>query len=205
MSESRGHFRSAGRSAVLAGLLWAAGVAGEILAKPQDADGSVNDPLLFGLAVAASVVGSAFLVHAFRRLHEAVQADGSGSRAAGIGGWCSVVGAAVVFIFSLLALGSGLAAGTVWEASFIAFALGMLLLLVGQVTLGLSMRRKQRGAGDVSPLLVLAGAWIIVAIVVPADPWHDIGMFGLFGSWVLLGARMHSPATQAPVLVDHSA
>lgn len=205
MSESRGPSRSAGRSAVLAGALWAAGVGGEILVKPQDADGSVNDPLLFGLAAAAVLVGSAFLVHAFRRLHEAVQADGSGSRAAGIGGWCSVVGAALLFIFSVVALVSGLGAGMVWEASFIAFALGMLLLLVGQTTLGLSMRRLRLGADGVWPLLVAAGGCIIVAIGVSADPWHDIGMFGLFGSWMLLGARLQGAATEMPLVPHHSA
>ncbi len=52
-------------------------------------------------------------------------------------------------------------------------------------------------------MLLLAGAGVIVAIAVPVDPWHDIAMFTLFGSWVVFGARPRM--TAALVLTDQPA
>jgi hypothetical protein len=190
-------------SFLLAGCLWAVSVAGEIVFTPQEPDGSVVDPVLFALLVAAGVVGSLCLVNAFRSLRMLLSTPGRTSSAVRVGAWCCLIGAALLAAFSIVALVSGVWGGAVWEPSFIAFALGMLLLLAGQITLGLSLRRRPEGAGGVWPLLLVGALCVVVAIVVPIDPWHDVGMLGLFASWVALGARLRT-TTNLPVLVDRA-
>lgn len=187
--------RSSGTSAVLAGLLWAAGVGGEIAFQPQHPDGSVAAPVLFGLCTAAGVAGSGFLVHAFWVLRDAALTDGgqaarSTSRTVRAGSGCCVAGALLLLVCSAAIMVSGLATGRVWEPSFLAFALGMVLLLGGQLALGLALRRQDAGARGVWPSLVVASICVVVALGVPTDPWHDLGMFGLFAAWVALGGGL---------------
>ena len=177
---------------MLAGALWAAGVGAEIVLQPQRPDGSVAAPVLFALCAGAVVAGSVFLVSAFRGIRASVQASGRASvapagRAQRTGSWCCVAGAVLLLAFSVAVLVSGLALGAVWEPSFLAFALGMLVLMAGQLTLGLALRRHQVEARGGWLALVLASAFIVVALGVPLDPWHDLGMLGLFAAWVALG------------------
>jgi hypothetical protein len=40
-----------------------------------------------------------------------------------------------------------------------------------------------------------ASACIAVALAVPVDPWHDLGMFGLFAAWVALGGGLRRRQT----------
>ena len=190
-----GVLRPSGTSAVLAGLLWAAGVGGEIALQPQRPDGSVVVPVLFGLCTVAAVAGAGFLVHAFRGLRAAaLSSGGQPARPAGrtlrAGSWSCVAGALLLLVFSAAILVSGLATGRVWEPSFLAFALGMVLLLGGQLAFGLALRRHHLGARGVWPSLVVAGACVVVALGVAEDPWHDLGMFGLFAAWVALGSGL---------------
>ena len=192
---SRSRLRSSGAFAILAGLLWAVGVGTEIVLRPQRPDGSVAAPVLFTFVTAAGLAGSLFLVLAFRGLRASVLTEGRASaaragRAARAGSWCCVAGAVLLLVFAAASLVSGLAAGAVWEPSFLAFALGMLVLLGGQLALGLAVRRHDVGAGGMWPCLVLGSACIVVALVVPADPWHDLGLFGLFAAWVALGSGL---------------
>ena len=184
--------RSWGRSAILAGSLWAASVAAELIFRPQRPDGSVEDMAVFAVSLAAAVVGSLFLVHAFHGLRKLVTASGTRSLISRIGAWCAVLGAALLVLFTLLGLVSGLVTGKVWEPSFLVFALAMLLLLVGQVTVGITNRRLP-GLG---PLLIVAGACVLVAVVVPVDPWHDIGLFSLFACWIGLGLLLQRTTTR---------
>ena len=106
----------------------------------------------------------------------------------------------MLVLFTLLGLVSGLVTGKVWEPSFLVFALAMLLLLVGQVTVGITNRRLP-GLG---PLLIVAGACVLVAVVVPVDPWHDIGLFSLFACWIGLGLLLLRTTT-LPRVGDGSA
>ena len=185
----QGDRRSAGRSAILAGSLWAASVAAELIFRPQRPDGSVEDRAVFAVSLAAAVVGSLFLVHAFHGLRKT--GDGQRYQIPHLAHRCLVrgPGAALLVLFTLLGLVSGLVTGKVWEPSFLVFALAMLLLLVGQVTVGVTNRRLP-GLG---PLLIVAGACVLVAVVVPVDPWHDIGLFSLFACWIGLGLLLHGP------------
>ena len=104
----------------------------------------------------------------------------------------------MLVLFTLLGLVSGLVTGKVWDPSFLVFALAMLLLFVGQVTVGIASRRLP-GLG---PLLIVAGACVLVAVVVPVDPWHDIGLFSLFACWIGLGLRLQRTTTVPPVVAD---
>ena len=140
----QGDRRSWGRSAILAGSLWAASVAAELIFRPQRPDGSVENMAVFAVSLAAAVVGSLFLVHAFHGLRKLVTASGTRSLISRVGAWCAVLGAALLVLFTLLGLASGLVTGKVWEPSFLVFALAMLLLLLGQVTVGITSRRPAR-------------------------------------------------------------
>jgi hypothetical protein len=190
---------------MLAGSLWAASVAAELIFGPQRPDGSVEDMAVFAVSLAAAALGSLFLVHAFHGLRKLVTANGSRSPISRIGAWCAVLGAALLVLFTLLGLFSGLVIGRVWDSSFLVFALAMLLLLIGQVTVGITNRRLP----DLGPLLIVAGACVLVAVVVPVDPWHDIGLFFLFACWIGLGllfqrtttgsTRQHPEALRRPV------
>src|SRR5918998_942814 len=112
-----------GRSAILAGSLWAASVAAELIFRPQRPDGSVEDMAVFAASLAAAVVGSLFLVHALHGLRKLVTASGTSSLISRIGAWCAVAGAVLLVLFSLLGLVSGLVTRKVWDSSFLVFAL----------------------------------------------------------------------------------
>ena len=194
----QGDRRSWGRSAILAGSLWAASVAVELIFRPQRSDGSVENIAVFAVSLAAAVVGSLFLVHAFHGLRKLVTASGTRSLISRVGAWCAVLGAALLVLFTLLGLASGLVTGKVWEPSFLVFALAMLLLLLGQVTVGIT----SRGVPGLGPLLMVAGACVLVAVVVPVDPWHDIGLFSLFACWIGVGLLLQRTPTGALVSAE---
>ena len=62
----------------------------------------------------------------------------------------------------------------------------MLLLIVGQVLVAFGFRRA--GLPERVWLFPLVGAvGLVLGIAVAADPFHDIGLFVFFGSWVALG------------------
>ena len=161
--------RGAG-SAVAGGLLLAASVAGELLHPVQAPDGSVLQAVPFAGYLAAWIAGAALLTRA------AVGLAGT-SRAARTGRMLSVSGFALLLLFGLVALVTGML-GRPLEASFLAFGLGLLLVAAGALTTGMASRR------DGWPLLI-AGGGALVALLL--EPWHDLGLFVLFGSWVVLG------------------
>ena len=114
----------------------------------------------------------------------------------------NLAGTGLLLAFGVVVVASGLATGTPLEASFLAFAIGLLLLAVGSVLLGLGLRRSGAVGGWWTTLPV-ASAGALVALLV--EQWHDLGLFVLFGAWVLLGVgrsrRSRRPADRvaAPV------
>ena len=70
-------------------------------------------------------------------------------------------------------------AGRPLEASFLAFALGLLLSGVGALTVGIAGRR---------PLLAVAGVGALVALLAPGDPWHDLALLVFCVDWAADGA-----------------
>lgn len=194
--------RRAGVSAVLAGTLMFSGVAGELAFGGQLPDGTVTDPLLFGVFAATFPIGAAFLVRALLALQGLHQAAGERlSRSGRIGTRVSVAGAALLVAFGTVVLITGVPV----EASFVLFGLGFLLTTGGHIALSLGLRR----AGALrswwaAPLVAAGGA--LVAIVVFVDPWHDLGLFTFNAAWVLLGAHLMRRARQAtaPARPQHS-
>ncbi len=172
-----------GRAAVAAGLLMTAGVEGEWLLNPQRDDGTVTSTPGFALLLTIATLGFGLLVVAVRGLRRASLRT---TRPARTGALLSLAGAWCLAAFGLAALGSGLATDSVAEASFIPFALGMLLLAFGPITWGLSLRRAAAAAG-VWQALLISGVAAFALLAIPLDPWHDVSMVVMFGAWSVLG------------------
>lgn len=177
------NLESTGRAAVVAGLLMTAGVEGEWLLDPQRDDGAITSMPGFVLLVTLSTVGFGLLVVAVRGLRAASLRR---TRPARTGALLSLAGAWCLVAFGLAALGSGVTTSSVAEASFIPFVLGMLLLAVGPVTWGLSLRHAELATG-VWQALLLSGAGAFALLAIPLDPWHDVSMVVMFVAWSVLG------------------
>ena len=90
----------------------------------------------------------------------------------------------------------------------------MLLLAVGPVTWGLSLRRRPPTPG-VWQLLLLSGVAAFGALAIEPDPWHDISLTVMFAAWSALGvlllrqanqqASERTPHNTASRVGDHSA
>ena len=163
-------------SAVAGGLLLAGSVAAELVHPVQASDGAVLEPVPFAGYLLLWTAGAALLVPAAAALSRT-------SRGARIGRVLAVAGAALLTAFGVVVLVTGLADRPL-EASFLAFALGLLLAAAGALTVGIAGRR---------PLLVVAGAGALVALLAPGDPWHDLGLITFCLAWAVDGvARLRS-------------
>lgn len=84
---------------------------------------------------------------------------------------------------------TGLATGTPAGGFFALFGLGMLLIIGGHLALSAGLRR----AGVLRswwamPLVAAIAA--LVAVSVPLDPWHDLGLVAFELAWVVFGAQL---------------
>ena len=190
--------RRTGGAAVAGGLLLAASVGAELVHPVQDPDGSVVAPALFAVYLTVWTLGAATLVVAQLGLRRTAGLPAVGRTGAVV----SAAGTGLLLAFGLVVVASALATGTPLETSFLAFALGLLLLAVGSVLLGLGLHRSGAVGGWWAALPV-AGAGALVALLV--EQWHDAGMFVFVAGWVLLGVgcmqRSRRPADRvaAPV------
>ena len=99
---------------------------------------------------------------------------------------------------------SALATGAPLEASFLAFAVGLLLVAVGSVLLGLGLRASGAVGGWWTALPVAAAGALVALLVEQA---HDVGLFVLFArlgrSWASAGcgtaAGRQRSASRRPV------
>lgn len=199
-----------GRAAAASGVLMIAGVQGEWLFDPQRDDGTVTNMPVFALLLLTATTGFALLLIAVMglRAHTA-----RATRPARAGSLMTVAGAGLLVVFGLVTLVTALLRGSPMEASFIAFLLGMLLLAVGPVTWGLSLRRRPPTTGAWQPLL-LSGVAAFGALAIEPDPWHDISLTVMFATWSVLGvlvlrqadqlASERTPDNNASRLQDHS-
>ncbi|MDP9430228.1 MAG: hypothetical protein M3Q47_15805 [Actinomycetota bacterium] len=117
-------------------------------------------------------------------------------RSGRVGRGIALAGAALLVAFALAGLGSALVADAPAEWSFLLFALGMLLFLVAAVPLALGLRRAG-GLGGWWVTVLVAGVGVLVGLGASADPWHDLGLFTFFGSWVALGLRLLTTGSPA--------
>lgn len=186
-----------GRAAAAAGVLMTAGVEGEWLLNPQRDDGTVTDKPEFALLVVVSTVGFVLLSVAVRGLR---RESARRTRPARVGAMMSLVGAGMLAVFGALVLVTGVVSGSPLEASFLAFALGLLLLSIGPVVWGLSLRRQTPEPG-VWQMLVVAGAMAFASIAIPLDPWHDVSLVAMFLAWSVIGVlllRRRTVSSMAP-------
>jgi len=185
-----------GRAAVASGLLMTAGVEGEWLLDSQRDSGTITSTPGFALLVTLGTVGFALLFVAVRGLRKASLRR---TRPARTGALLSLAGAGCLGAFGLISLGSGVGSGSVAEVAFVPFVLGMLLLAIGPVTWGLSLRRADAAPG-VWQALLLSGLAAFGLLAIPVDPWHDVSMVVMFVCWSGLGwcllrdhARQNAP------------
>ena len=166
-----------GPAALAAGVLMGVSVGAELVWSVQRPDGSVTSMVGFALYTGLWTLGALALTRALLGL------PGRAGR------WIGVSGAALLVAFGAVALLTALTTGTPAEESFLLFAFGLLLLVIGSVPLALGLRRSGVAGGWWTAVLV-AGAGGLVALGASADPWHDLGLFTFFVAWAALGARL---------------
>jgi len=160
-----------GVAAILAGLLYFAGQAGEL------AFGNALTPVW----VTLGVLGIAALVVAIWGL------GGLVSTSIGRIGWrIAVAGTVLLGLFAVQALITVALTGDIPE-NFVLFGLGFLLLFVGHLLIATGLR-DALGRAWILPLVGATG--ILVAITLNIDPIHDIGLFVFEGAWVALGIAL---------------
>ncbi len=167
------------------------GVEGEWLLIPQRDDGTVTNMPVFALLLLAAAAGFLLLLAAVLGLRRTTTRR---TRPARTGAALTVVGAALVSLFAVSALVTAALTGAPWEPTFVAFLLGMLLLVVGPVTWGLSLRRQPPAPG-VWQLLVVSGMATFAALAIEPDPWHDVSLVVMFAAWSVLGVLLTRRST----------
>lgn len=182
--------RRSGTAAILGALLTAGAVAAELVHKVEDGNRIVEVPL-FVVYIAAYTGGMAMLTAALlgiRRLHRDSGAEIG--RTGRVGFRLAIFGGGANVLFGLVMLGSAVVTGETLGVAWLLFAVGFLALILGQVMLAIGLRRgRLLGWGWIAPLVGAAAAAVAVTVSA-AGPYHDIGLFLFFGSWVLLGAAV---------------
>ena len=168
--------RRTGAAAVAGGVLLAASVTAELVHAVQRTDGSLTEPALYTVNLVVWTLGAAALLVAVLGLRSATPSR--------IGTWTSATGAGFLLVFGIAVLASALVTGAPLEASFLVFAVGLLLSAVGAVMIGLGLRRSG-AVGGWWIALPVAAAGAVVALV--SEAGHDVGLFVFFGAWTLLG------------------
>ena len=178
-----------GLAAILGATLAAGSVAAELVHGGENGS-SIANLRLFLAEVGAYGFGMALLAIALVGLWNLHRADGAHvGRAGGLGFRLAIFGTTAHVVFAVIMFVGALATRDTIGAAFLLFALGFLALIVAQVLLGLGLRRSGLvGMGWIAPLAGVAAA--VLAVSTAADPYHDIGLFLFFGSWVALGGAV---------------
>lgn len=179
--------RRTGIAAVTAGAGFFAGQAGELVF------GSPSDlvDIVFLLLVGTGFAGLALALWDLR----AVVVEPVSAR---VGLWLAMAGAVVLLAFAVQVVVVQVRTGDV-PHTFLLFAVGFLLVLVGQVMFAPGLFRTQLSRAW--PLPVLATLGLIVGLGPDVDPVHDIGLLVFEGAWVgfgvvlLRGAPVPKPVT----------
>jgi hypothetical protein len=169
--------RRTGLAAVLAGLLFFAGQAGELIfGSPSRA---VN--VLWVLLAGAGLIALAIAVWGLRPLVRT-------NRRGRAGWWLAVAGAGLLILFAVQAAISVTRTGQVPE-NFVLFLLGFLLLAVGQLLFAANLRRLL-GWAWLMPLVAVVGLIVALTATDALGPTHDIGLFLFEAAWVVLGVAL---------------
>jgi hypothetical protein len=181
---------------VLGGVLLTASIAAELIHPVQRSDGTTTDPFLHALYLAAWLAGCLLVALAVLGLGSMLRANGA-TRAGTIGMWLSVAG---IVCFALSAIGglAGVFTGSYLEGAFVLLLVGFPLLIVGNLSMSAAARSSSVPRGTWL-LLGVAAIGLLVALLAEADPFHDIGFFVFFGSWIVLGINLWlSAGVRAP-------
>jgi len=170
MSSSR-----TGLAAILAGLLIFAGQAGELV---FGSSSGFEGALEIGLwSTGAAALGAA--LWGLRHLI-------AGSRLGRMGIRLALAGFVFLVLFVIQIVIELTRTGDV-PNNFLLFAIGFLLVLVGQLLFARDLRPALARAW-VLPIVGVVG--LVVALTLDIDPIHDIGLFVLEGAWVGLGVAI---------------
>jgi hypothetical protein len=177
-----------GIAAILAGALFFAGQAGELVfGSPSD----LVEAVFIGLVLSSYVA----LAVALWGLRELV----SGTRLGRVGIRLALVGVGFLGLFAVHVLVEAVRTGDIPD-NFILFAIGFLLILVGQLLFARDLR-PTLGRAWVLPIVAVAG--LVLALFLNSVGLHDIGLFVFEGAWVGLGVALlrtqHSPETAPAV------
>ncbi len=178
-----------GTSAIAAGLLLFASTFAEYLFSAEN-DGKVTNVPVLSLYIAGFVAGTAALIVALNGLR-LLPAHASLRRAGRVGFWTAIGGATLLLVFAAQALVTTAATGDE-PGGFVLFGVGFLLLVGGQIVAGLSILRAG-AARTMGRLLLLASAAAVIAVAVPADPFHDLGLFLFDAAWIAIGFGLLKP------------
>ena len=189
-------------AAIAAGLLLSTSVAAELI-HPVERDGQViNLPLSVGYIVLYGA-GAISLTVALQSLHMLHRAAGRPlSRRGRAGVRTALAGSALQILFSATAAVITTTTRESPDAAFVFFGVGFLLLITGSVLLALGLRRAGL-LGSAWAFAMVAALGGILAILVEADPFHDIGLFVFFTAWVGVGlaaaGRSPLPGGRGPI------
>ena len=162
-----------GVAAIAAGVLLFASVFAELLVPVED-DGKITNLPLGSLYIAGFGAGLAALIVALYGLR-ALDLHRKLRRTDRLSFWLALGGAGLLLLFATQALVTTAVTGDS-PGGFVLFGLGFLLLVVGQLLAGFGILRSGVGR-PVGQLLLLASAAAVAAVIVPADPFHDLGLF----------------------------
>lgn len=112
-----------------------------------------------------------------------------------------LVGVGFLALFGALYLATHLAMGEPAEAVFLTYLLGFPALTVGGLVWARRLRRTPWQLSGVG--LALVGVLGLGAIVLSADPFHDIALVGSYLAWIIVGlGATPQPATGRSVTVS---
>lgn len=157
----------AGVAAILAGALFFAGQAGELVFDEPE--------WLFAVAGVAGLVAFGVALWELRRLMV--------SRLGRIGLRVALVGFGFLALFGIQVLVEVIRSGDIPD-NFVLFALGFLFVLAGQLLFARDLRHRL-GRAWILPLVAIAG--LIAALTVETSLIHDGGLFVFEGVWIALG------------------
>jgi hypothetical protein len=169
-----------GLAAILAGALIFAGQGGEL----------VFDDTAGGLWVTLGIGGFLALGVAIWGLRALVGATRMGR----VGIRMALVGGVFVCLFAVHVAVEQLRTGDVPD-NFILFALGFLLILVGQLLFARDLR-PLIGRAWLFPIVAVVG--LVMALFLNSVGLHDIGLFVFEGAWVGLGVALLRRAERVP-------
>ena len=162
-------------AAILAGALIFAGHGGELVF------GSPSD-LVDGVFVGLWIAGVLALGVALWGLRRVI----TGTRLGRLGMRLALVGFGLLALFAIQVVVKLIRTGEIPE-NFILFALGFLLILVGQLLFARDLR-PTLGRAWLLPIAAVAG--LLVALTAGDNPIHDVGLVVFEAAWVMLGVAL---------------